>query len=187
MAKGDNKDKLTTLQRKFVVNLVSGMTQRQAYLDAGGKAKTENTQDSSSSEILSNPKVRSFYDKLMEEAASAAVLTREEALLILSNNAKVKMSDVADFSFQCVGKDEEGQDIMQTVWQMKDSKDIDIDVMAAIKSITMTKEGPKIELHDQHGAIKQLSAMQGWDSAKKHDVVVDMGLTLKFDEQDEDA
>ena len=86
----DLASKLTTLQRKFVVNLVgSDMSQREAYIAAGGKAKTPATQDSSASEILSNPKVRAFYDSLMESATSAAILTREEALQILSINAKL--------------------------------------------------------------------------------------------------
>lgn len=81
--------KLTTLNRKFVVNLVgSNMSQREAYLAAGGKAKSEASQDTNASRMLSDAKVKAFYDSLMSTAASSAVLTREEALEILSNNAK---------------------------------------------------------------------------------------------------
>jgi phage terminase small subunit len=80
--------KLTNLQRKFVIHLVKpGTSQRKAYLMAGGKAKTENSQDSTSAEIMSNPKVRSFYDSLIQSSASSAILTREQALLILTRNA----------------------------------------------------------------------------------------------------
>lgn len=76
------------MQRKFVINLVcSNMSQREAYIAAGGKAKTENSQDSSANTMLSNVKVKDFYEALLNESASDAVLTREEALLILTKNA----------------------------------------------------------------------------------------------------
>ena len=159
--------KLTPLQYKFVVNLVGGMSQRKAIKAAGSNAKSDNTLDNSASECLSKPKVRAFYDSLMASKAISGIMTRSEALVILSNNARVAMTDVADFTFQKVGEDENGADVMQTVWKMKDSKDIRPEVISCIKSVTMTKQGPKIELHDQQGAIKQLSALEGWDAPKK--------------------
>lgn len=158
---------LTALEHRFVVNLVSGMKQRYAIKEAGSTAKTDNALDASASKMLRKDKVRAFYDNLMETKLTDSILTRDEALSILSNNARVSMTDVATYAFKKVGEDEEGQPIMQTVWTMKDSADIDPKVIACIKSVTMTKQGPKIELHDQQGAIKQLSAMQGWDSPKK--------------------
>jgi len=158
---------LSPLQRGFVINLVSGMTQRKAVKEAGSTAKTHNSLDNVATQIFSRLEVRAFYDSLMETKLIDSIMGRDEALSILSNNARVAMTDVADYAFKKVGEDEEGQPIMQTVWTMKDSADIDPKVIACIKSVTMTKQGPKIELHDQQGAIKQLSAMQGWDSPKK--------------------
>lgn len=162
--------KLTTLQHKFVVNLVGGMSQRIAVKEAGSKAKTDSALDTVATKMLSNVQVRGFYDSLMETKLTDSIMERDEALSILSNNARVAMTDVADYAFKKVGEGEEGQPIMQTVWTMKDSADIDPKVIACIKSVTMTKQGPKIELHDQQGAIKQLSAMRGWDSPKKTEV-----------------
>ena len=162
--------KLTTLQHKFVVNLVGGMSQRIAVKEAGSKAKTDSALDTVATKMLSNVQVKAFYDSLMETKLTDSIMQRDEALSILSNNARVSMTDVADYAFVKVGEDEDGQPIMQTVWTMKDSADIDPKVIACIKSVTMTKQGPKIELHDQQGAIKQLSAMQGWDSPKKTEV-----------------
>ena len=158
---------LTTLQHKFVVNLVGGMSQRIAVKEAGSKAKTDSALDTVATKMLSKVQVRAFYDSLMQTKLTDSILTRDEAMVILSNNAKVSMTDVADYAFKELGKDEEGQPIMQTVWTMKDSKDIKPEVIACIKSVTMTNKGPKIELHDQQGAIKQLSAMQGWEAPKK--------------------
>ena len=76
---------LTTLQRKFVVNLVTGkMSQREAYVKAGGTSKGDSSQDASASRILSNVKVRSFYDHLMDTRQNKAIATRERALEILT-------------------------------------------------------------------------------------------------------
>ena len=171
--------KLTTLQRKFVIELVKPRTtQRQAYKRAGGTAKTKAAQDSVATKMLSKAEVKAFYDSLMNVAVSSSIMQREEALEILSSNARVKMTDVADYRFIEVGKDEDGHPIMQTVWKMKDSKDIDPALISCIKSVTMTKQGPKIELHDQQGAIKQLSTMQGWDAAKKTELTGKDGAAL---------
>ena len=159
--------KLTTLQYGFVVNLVSGMTQRKAIKAAGSEAKTDNALDNSASTCLSISKVRAFYDSLMQTKITDSILTRDEALSILSNNARVQMTDIAVFALREVGRDAEENPIMQTVWTMKDSDDIDPAVLSCIKSVTMTKQGPKIELHDQQAAIKQLSVLEGWEAPKK--------------------
>lgn len=161
---------LTTLQHKFVVNLVSGMSQDEALKEAGSKAKNANTLRAVASRMLTDANTSAFYDSLMLTKLQDSILTRDEALLILSNNAKVSMTDVADFELREVGRDSDENPIMQTVWTMKDSKDIAPEVASCIKSVTMTNKGPKIELHDQQGAIKQLSTMQGWDSPKKTEV-----------------
>jgi phage terminase small subunit len=173
--------KLTSLQRKFVIELIKPKTsQRQAYLTAGGKAKTESAQDAASSTMLSNVKVRAFHDSLIGSKMVSSIMERDEALAILSTNARVKMTDVADYKFVEVGRDKDGQPIMQTVWTMKDSKDIDPNVISCIKSVTMTKQGPKIELHDQQGAIKQLSSLQGWDAPKRTELTGAGGEALQL-------
>ena len=80
--------KLTAMQRKFVIYLVtSECSQRAAYLKAGGKSKTETAQDSAASTMLSNVKVRKFYEAMTAEAAQSAIMTRHEAMVILTKNA----------------------------------------------------------------------------------------------------
>ena len=160
-------DVLPNLTQKTCLNVLSGMSNIDAYKKAGGKSKTKASAEACASRMLSNAKAKVFLDAMKEVAVNNAIMSREEALKILSNNARVKVSDIATFSYVRVGEDEEGNDIMQTVWKMKDSEDIDPEVMSCIKSVTMTKQGPKIELHDQQGAIKQLASMQGWESAQK--------------------
>ena len=156
---------LTILQRYFVLSLVKGMTQRQAYIDAGGTAKTEKSQDVCAHQLLSHIKVRAYYDALMEIAAFTAVMTREEALQRLTVSAKVSITDVCDFTSRQVGEDEYGEPVYQTAWEMKDSKDIPSHIAACIKSVTAGRAGLKIELYDSMNSIKLLSEMQRWKEA----------------------
>ena len=79
---------LTVLQRKFITQLVKPQTsRRKAYIKAGGKANSPEAQDSAASTMFKNVKVRAFYDSLTEEAVNSSILTREQALEILSKNA----------------------------------------------------------------------------------------------------
>lgn len=73
-------DALTNLQRLTVLGVVEGKSQRQAYRDAGGRAKTDEAADASASEILSNPQVRAFYDSMVSGAAKNAGITLETLL-----------------------------------------------------------------------------------------------------------
>lgn len=173
--------KLTPLQRKFIIELIKPNTsQRQAIKTAGSKAKTDEALDNVANRMFSKVQVRAFYDALMETKTVNSIMKRDEALKILSNNARVKMSDVADFGFRKVGEDDEGRDIMESVWTMKNGEDIDPAIASCIKSVTMTKNGPKIELHDQQGAIKQLTDIQGWAAPKKTELTGAGGEALQL-------
>jgi len=169
---------LTPLQRKYVITLVSSnMSQREAYLHAGGKAKTANAQDQSASQILTHRKVKAFYESLLNSAATSAVMTREEALERLSKSARIKITDICTFKLvELKGPDD--KIILNTVWEMKNAEDIDPDVAACIKSVTFTKTGPKIELYDANGSIKLLSDMQGWNAPKKTELTGKDGQAL---------
>lgn len=174
-------NKLTTLQRRFVINLVgSDMSQRQAYIAAGGTAKTEQAQDAAASRMLSDVKVKTFYDSLMESAQVDAVMTKAEALERLSKSARATIHDVCDFKLVEVGKDDDGDPIMQTVWTIKHSDEIDPIVAASIKSVTFTKSGPKIEMYDSNGSIKILSDLQGWNAPKKSELTGKDGAPIQL-------
>ena len=86
-------DKLNGRQKLFVFGLMSRKTQRQAYYDAGGTAKTDQTADSCASEILSNPKVKAFYDSLMGEVAEEA---KVDAAHVLKRLVEIDQMDVLD-------------------------------------------------------------------------------------------
>lgn len=160
-------DKLTPLQRKTVLNVLSGMKQIDAYKSAGGKAKNDEAASAIVSRMLSNAKVRAFYDALKARAATEAVMTREEALIRLTRSARVTINDIAEFDEKVIGENADGDPIIQTVWRMKGSNELSAHAASAIKSVTAQRGGAKIEMHDPLGAIKQLADMQGWSASKK--------------------
>lgn len=84
-------DKLTNLQRGVVLGVVAGKTQRQAYYDAGGRAKTDLSADATVSELLSNPNVKAFYDAMMGEVAKTASITLETILQELEEARQAAM------------------------------------------------------------------------------------------------
>lgn len=77
--------KLTKLQRGICLGVLSGLTQRQAYKQAGGKAKSDVTIDTCASEILRNPQVKEFMDSMYAPQLAESIMTRDEAMQILSN------------------------------------------------------------------------------------------------------
>lgn len=171
--------KLTPLQRKFVLELIKpGTSQRQAYITAGGKAKGEASQDQSASKMISNTKVRIFHDSLLEHIASDVIMSKQEAMERLSRSARATIHDICTFELKQVGEDEYGNPVMQTVWTMKHSEEIDPVIAASIKSVTFTKTGPKIEMYDSNGSIKILSDLQGWNAPRKQEITGKDGSAL---------
>lgn len=86
-------DKLTNLQLQTVLGVVAGKSQRQAYYDAGGKAKNDAAADTSAYEILSRPEVKAFYDAMIAETAKDAKITLEAHLARLKELADAAASE----------------------------------------------------------------------------------------------
>lgn len=75
-------DKLTPKQEKFVVHIVEGLSQREAYIRAGysTEGKTDEYIDKKACELFANGKVKGRYKELMNEHKDKALWTREEAV-----------------------------------------------------------------------------------------------------------
>ena len=159
-------DACTNLQRLTVLGVIAGKTQRQAYYDAGGKAVTDEAADTSAYEIMSKPDAKAFYDSLLAEAVDKAIMTRSQALARLSLVADTRITDILEFETVDVSSDD-GENKTETIWRMKESVELQERAAASIKSVTMTKFGPKIEMYDATAAIGQMAKMQGWDAPEK--------------------
>lgn len=181
-------DQLTQLQQRVATNVLSGMSQRQAYIVGGGSAESENSMDATSSELLSNPKVVAFMDSMKDEAVSEAIMTRKEAMEKLSVLARTDLKDLVHFGDYELGVDEKtGNPIIQASWRIKDSAMQDPKQMAAISELTASKDGIKIKTHNQVDAIKQLAKMQGWEAAQKFEHTGKDGGPVRFTKEMSDA
>lgn len=180
-------DELTELQQRIATNVLAGMTQRQAYWHAGGKAKDDPGADMSASQIISNPKVKSFMDSMKVQAVSDAIMTRDEAMKILTGMARGNLTDIVKFKTVCVGMDmETGEPLDQTAWTLDENlQETDPDKLMIIESLEVGKNGPKIKAHSKSAAIALLAKMQGWEAASKHEITGKNGGPIQVQDMSE--
>lgn len=159
-------DALTQLQKKFVTHILKGKNQLEAYSKAGGKAKGDSRR-AAASRMYANVNVSSFLKSVQHETVNEAIMTFEEAMERLSVMGRTSIADLASFGTHVVGKDDDGNSIIQSVWSFKNASELKPEQMAAISELTAGKDGLKIKLHDPKAAIKQLAEMRGWEAPKK--------------------
>lgn len=163
-------ENLTQLQQRVATNVLAGMSQRQAYIQAGGKANTtENNTDVCAHEILRNPNVKAFMDSMKLQAVSDAIMSREEAAKILTQLSRGNITDIVKFQTVVAGKNmETGEDVYQTAWAIdEDLQENNPEKLIIISELEVGKSGPKIKQHSKTAAIAQLSKMMGWEAAQK--------------------
>lgn len=70
-------DKLTPKQERFVQGLISGLSQRQAYIQAGYSTNYANNDriDSEACKLFNNPKVFKRYKELLDDNKERVLLT----------------------------------------------------------------------------------------------------------------
>lgn len=74
--------KLTPKQEKFVQCIISGLSQRESYKQAGYSVENKPGEyiDTRASELMKNSKVLARYEELMEEHKQKSLWTREESV-----------------------------------------------------------------------------------------------------------
>ena len=178
-------DQLTELQQRTATGVLAGMTQRAAYYAAGGGASTDDGADVVVSRMLSDVRVKAFMDSMKLQAVSDAMMSREEAIKILSTIGRTHLKDIVKFRTSHVGQDmETGEDIVQTAWHLcEELQDSDSDKLSIISELEVGKYGPKIKTHSPLAAIAQLAKMQGWEAAVKSEVTVTRSAADFSDEE----
>lgn len=76
-------------QEKFVQNLISGMSQRQAYLDAFPNARKwkPETVDNKAYNLAKTGEILARYQELQNQSSKVAIINREERMRILTEIA----------------------------------------------------------------------------------------------------
>ena len=161
--------KLTPLEQRFAVNMLAGMQQVEAYIQASGRTSYDAAR-ANAARAAADPDFKAYMMAMKEDMVSEAIMTRQEALERLTNFARTDLKDLVEFGEYEIGQDEFGNPVVQAAWKIKDSVLQDPAKMAVISELTAGKEGIKVKTHSPLVAIQQLSKMQGWDSAQKVDL-----------------
>ena len=88
---------LTPKQERFIQNIVSGMSQRQAYKDAyNAENMKDETIDSEASILFNDQKVSKRYQELIQKLEDTAIMTAIEKRRMLREMAINKENSVTD-------------------------------------------------------------------------------------------
>lgn len=79
---------LNAKQEKFINNIVSGMSQRQAYKDAYQVSYSDEAIDSKASTLFNSEKVQIRYRELMSKLEEKAIMTAKERMIWLTEVVK---------------------------------------------------------------------------------------------------
>ena len=93
-------NELTPKQERFIQNIVSGMSQRQAYKDAyDAENMTDESIDVEACRLFNNPNVSLRYKELLEEIKDAAIMTATERMIWLSEVVKgIQLEDKTEWA-----------------------------------------------------------------------------------------
>ena len=79
-------NKLTPKQERFIQNIVSGMSQRQAYKEAFNPPNTSDEAiDVDACKLFNSPKISLRYQELIEELQDKAIMSAKERMKWLSD------------------------------------------------------------------------------------------------------
>lgn len=88
---------LTPKQEKFIQNIVSGMSQRQAYKDAYNAENMEDkTIDEAASRLFNDSKINARYQELIDKLEDETIMTAIEKRRMLKEMALNKENSVTD-------------------------------------------------------------------------------------------
>ena len=159
---------LTPLQQKVSINSIAGMSNIDSYINGGGKSKNKQSAEAAASRTLSDERVKAFVDSMVEVAISEAVMSRQEMMEKLSIFGRVGMNDLIEWA-TTEETNEEGENVIQSAWRVKDSAMNSSDVMSTISEVSSGKDGIKIKQHSPMAAMKQLADLAGYNEAIKVD------------------
>lgn len=90
---------LTPKQERFIQNIVSGMSQRQAYKEAyNAENMTDESIDVEACRLFNNPNVSLRYKELLEEIKDAAIMTATERMIWLSEVVNGEIKDTVYYN-----------------------------------------------------------------------------------------
>ena len=164
---------MTVMQQEICMSFICtpGMTWVEAYKTSSlGTSTNYSSISMQASHIQRNKNVQAFLKCIREDDFDERIIGRQEALQILSRQARGKITDNMEFKSHYVGMcPKGGGPLWQTKWGLKHVDDLDLELLANISEISEGKEGTKVKTYSSRDAIKDISRMQGWDSATQYE------------------
>lgn len=159
--------KLNSSQLEFA-NLVlcqhvNGLTDAQCYLQAYPRCVSEKAASVNASRlILHSKRIREYLAAHQCERISDAVASLDECVTMLSEMARADITEVASWNVREEIDEETGEVLSVTpLPQIRRFEDVPPELRRLIKSITYTKNGPKLEFYDRQKAIETLMKFHG--------------------------
>lgn len=173
---------LSRLQQGMVLYTLEGVAPADAHRRAGGRCTNELNRTRLAGEILRKPAVDEFLSSVREarlERLAAAIMSQDEMAERLTQIARTSMSDIMVLTNQTLFN-AEGEMVQQGSWSFKNPEEMGGYGVGMVSELTVGKMGTKVKLHDQTAAMKQLSALMGYDKATKveHSGSVEVRRTL---------
>lgn len=153
---------------KFAQVLFTGADQRAAAIAAG--YKDGRGIDAIASRLVADPVVQAELELLKTKADDSAVLQRDEALRILTSQARGTMGDFFGEYTSLIPSADDAK--VTQVYKIDLGRARELKRLGLIKKYSLDGENNKvtIELYDAQSAIAQLAKLQGWNTAEKHEV-----------------
>lgn len=144
--------------RRWLERHVSGDSEAACYLAAYPNASDYKGASVNAGRILKLPKVQEFIEAMQETGTlRSTVATLEEIQEQLTAIARADITEIVPW--ENVVDEETGA--VYPLPKIKNLSELPVEQRRMIKSITWTKQGPKIELHDAAKAQDMLIRMQG--------------------------
>jgi phage terminase small subunit len=127
---------MTTKEHVFAENYLATFNATDAARKAGYSERTARQQGY---ENLTKPYIKNYIQERSESVLEKLGVTQER---ILAEFAKIAFANVTD--------------LFENDWKLKSQSDIPKVSLAAIKNLTKTETGVKVEMHDKLGALLKL-------------------------------
>ncbi|WP_052348554.1 terminase small subunit [Weissella oryzae] len=194
---GLDDSSLADKQKAFVVEYLKSFNATQAYLNVFDS--TYNTARTEGSKLLAKPNVQKAVSELRKARLKDLAVTEQDIIGMWAKQAFADIGDYVKFGgYDVMNTDSEGTPLLdvndnpiilhQSFVQLKSNKQVDTSL---IKKVTLGKDGPVIELHDQVRAQERLlEVLQGIttdDNVEDSSLIraLDSATESAFDDEDE--
>lgn len=178
-------ESLTKLQRGVALASLGGAKPEEAHRIGGGTCKNEKNRKDLGGQILANPSVQRFLSTMATPVApdiAAAVLSRDELLVDLTNIARTDLRAVMSFTERSLIDAESGGEVLASSIHIKSMDEIPEHAWKAIKSVKQTKHGLELVLYDTLQARKQIAEMCGYNAPSKTELSGPGGAPIQTQE-----